>query len=75
MTVRNLLRGKGNFVPYVRSDSTIADVIELLEADDAGALVVTNDQRSILGIISERDVVRALQTHGRRSPGSSCRTS
>ena len=64
MTVHKLLRGKGNFVPYIRSDSTIADVIELLEADDAGALVVTNDQSSILGIISERDVVRAMRLHG-----------
>lgn len=64
MTVRQLLRGKGNFVPYVHSESTIADVIELLEADDAGALVVTNDQQTILGIISERDVVRALRTRG-----------
>lgn len=64
MTVRKLLRNKGNFVPFIRSDSTIADVLEILEADDAGALVVTDDQRTILGIISERDIVRALRTEG-----------
>lgn len=64
MTVRKLLQGKGNFVPFVRSDSSVGDAIELMEADEAGALVVTDDQRRIKGIVSERDVVRALSSHG-----------
>jgi len=65
MTVKNLLKGKGRFVPSVRSDSTINDVIDQLETDDAGALVVTDDDLEILGIISERDVVRGLKLKGR----------
>lgn len=64
MTVRKLLGSKGNFVPFVRPDSTIADVVEILEVDDAGALVVTRDERTIEGIITEKDVVRALRMHG-----------
>lgn len=64
MTVRKLIGSKGNFVPIIRSNSIIADVVEVLEADDTGALVVTDDERSILGIITERDVARALQRHG-----------
>jgi CBS domain-containing protein len=64
MSVRNLLGSKGNFVPIIRSNSTLADVVEILEADEAGALVVTDDERTILGLITERDVARALSTYG-----------
>lgn len=67
MTVQKLLGAKGNFVPIIRSNSTIADVVELLEADDAGALVVTDNEKTILGIITERDVARALRLHGAKT--------
>ena len=30
-----------------------------------GALVVTDDNKTILGIITERDIARGLKTHGR----------
>lgn len=64
MTIRRLLARKGKFVPTIRSDARIGDVVEQLELDDAGALVVTDDGRRILGIISERDIVRGLQQYG-----------
>jgi CBS domain-containing protein len=41
---------------------TIADVVDLLKEYSIGAVVVTSDGRSIVGIISERDVVRHLAT-------------
>lgn len=65
MSVRLLLKHKGNFVPIIRSDLTLNDVIEQLRIDDAGALVVTNDDRKMVGIITERDIARALQRFGR----------
>lgn len=65
MTVRRLLKGKGSFVPVIRSDLTLNDVINQLDIDDVGALVVTDDKRSILGIITERDIARGLKSHGR----------
>lgn len=68
MSVRKLLGSKGNFVPVIRSHSTIADVVEILEADDAGALVVTDDERTILGIVTEKDVARALRLHRENAP-------
>lgn len=64
MTVRKLLGSKGNFVPFIRPDSTIADAIEILRAGDTGALVVTEDEINIRGIITERDIVRSLSTNG-----------
>lgn len=44
---------------------SVAAVIDKLEVDKAGALVVTDDNHTILGIITERDIARALKTFGR----------
>jgi CBS domain-containing protein len=65
MTVRRLLKGKGSFVPVIRSDLTLNDVVDQLDLDNVGALVVTDDDKTILGIITERDIARGLKTHGR----------
>jgi CBS domain-containing protein len=65
MSVRRLLSGKGNFVPVIRSDLTLSDVIDQLQIDEAGALVVTDDNSAILGIVTERDIARGLKRYGR----------
>jgi CBS domain-containing protein len=65
MTVKLLLKHKGRFVPVIRSDLILNDVIEQLHIDAAGALVVTDDNQKILGIITERDIARGLQRFGR----------
>lgn len=64
MTIRNLLKSKGSYVPSIGSNATVRHVLEQLDLDDAGALVVTDDEEKILGIISERDIVRALKSQG-----------
>lgn len=65
MSVRRLLKGKGTFVPVIRSNLRLSDVIDQLEIDSVGALVVTDDDSKILGIITERDIARGLKSHGR----------
>ncbi len=65
MSVSRLLAGKGHDVPMIRSDTTLQDVIDKLELDNAGALVVTDDGSRILGIITERDIARGLKSYGR----------
>ena len=64
MTVERIMKSKGTYVPTVTPEAKIADVIDALEADDVGALVVSTDGDRIDGIISERDVVRGLQRFG-----------
>ena len=64
MTVRRILKRKGNYAATVPPDARIVDIIDALEAEDVGALVVSADGEHIDGIISERDVVRGLQRHG-----------
>jgi CBS domain-containing protein len=64
MTVERLLRTKGSAVVTIRPDATLADVTHELAAGNFGALVVSEDGRSVAGIISERDVVRTLAKEG-----------
>ena len=65
MSIQTLLKAKGRFVPIISSDVTMANVIDKLEVDKAGALVVTDDNHTILGVITERDIARGLKTFGR----------
>jgi len=64
MTVAAILKMKGNHVETTRPETTLYTVAWELKSRNIGALVVVGeDGASILGIISERDVVRALIEH------------
>ncbi len=64
MYVSEILKVKGNEIATVRSDSTIATAVGLLKLKGIGALVVSDDGATVAGILSERDIVRALADHG-----------
>ena len=63
MLVSQILRQKGDTVFTAAVSDTIAEVAQLLHARGVGALVVM-DAGLVAGIVSERDVVRQLHTHG-----------
>lgn len=64
MNVRSILDGKGSRVATVTPAASLADAAAELRDQKVGALVVSEDGRHLLGILSERDVVRAIATHG-----------
>ena len=64
MLVKDVLAHKGSAVATITPDSSIAQVVDALGQQHVGALVVSGDGQHIDGIISERDVVRALRTRG-----------
>jgi CBS domain-containing protein len=64
MTVERLLRIKGHEVVTIRPDASLADVAHKLSVGKFGALIVSDDGRSVQGIISERDLVRTLAENG-----------
>jgi CBS domain-containing protein len=66
MDVQGILRAKGAAVVTIRPDATIASLVQGLREERIGAMVVSDDGRSVLGIISERDVVRGLAERGAR---------
>ena len=63
MTVRDILRAKGsNEVYTISPDATIATLLDNLNELNVGAIIVLDsDDKSIVGIASERDLVRKLQ--------------
>ncbi|GAA5052169.1 CBS domain-containing protein [Thermocatellispora tengchongensis] len=64
MLIGTILRGKGTHVATVRPDATVTQLLSLLAEHNIGAVVVTDDAGAIVGIVSERDVVRRLNDHG-----------
>ena len=70
-TVAMLLEGKGDTVVTVRASDTIHDVVMLLKAKGIGAVVVTDQNGALQGILSERDIVRRMaETPGQTLPQS-----
>lgn len=63
MTVAAILRHKGSAVASVRPDQTVADIAGQLATRRIGALPVL-ESGALVGIISERDIMQALATHG-----------
>ena len=64
MKVSHLLETKGREVSTISQERSIADAVALLKERGIGALVVTGASPPLVGILSERDVVRALATSG-----------
>lgn len=62
MTIRvaNILDGKGNDVLTVTPESSVAALVKLLAEKRIGAVPVVDGSGKVKGIVSERDVVRAL---------------
>lgn len=64
MHVSTLLSAKGSAVVTVPSGASVTDVVGVLTDQRIGAAVVSDDGKHIAGIVSERDIVRALATTG-----------
>ena len=64
MKVADLLRVKGADVATISKDRSIADAVAMLKERRIGALVVTSVGTPLVGMFSERDVVRAVAQHG-----------
>ncbi|MBH0238978.1 CBS domain-containing protein [Methylobrevis albus] len=64
MSVKSILDLKGGEVTTGTIDMTIAQVAEVLTRNKIGALVITDLAGRVVGIISERDVVRVIATKG-----------
>src|SRR5215471_10554781 len=64
MTVNDILLQKGNQVLTIEPTATLAMAVQILAQRRIGALVVTGADHRIVGIISERDIVRVLDERG-----------
>lgn len=58
MNIKSILATKGANVVTIKPEQTVRDALSVLAKYNYGALVVADDNRKPIGIISERDVVR-----------------
>jgi len=64
MTVKAILSSKGRTVVTIEPTATIEDAIGTLTRHNIGALVVLGPEQRVIGVLSERDIVRALADQG-----------
>ena len=64
MTVEHILRSKGRSVVTIEPNRTLSEAAKLLSEQRIGAVLVCNASGPVLGIISERDIVRAVASRG-----------
>jgi CBS domain-containing protein len=64
MTVKAILSTKGSDVTTTEPTATLESGIGILAEREIGALVVLGADHQVIGILSERDIVRALAERG-----------
>lgn len=64
MRISDILRVKGDQVVTVTPETTVRELVTALVEHKIGAVIVSRDGTSIDGIVSERDIVRALAERG-----------
>ena len=77
MLVSQILKEKGDLVFTVSPHETVTQAAALLHQRKVGAMVVVNQNDAVVGILSERDVVRVVALDGPAGlnrPVSSCMT-
>ncbi len=64
MSVAQILAVKGRDVVTTQPHRTLGEIAEILQSRNIGAVVIADVQDNILGILSERDIVRAVGRGG-----------
>ncbi len=64
MRISDVLRRKGDMVATITPDATVRTLLAQLAEYSIGAMVVCDSDGALQGIVSERDVVRALHSGG-----------
>ncbi len=64
MLVSEIVNRKGKNVLTVKEDSIVFDTVKKLDETRSGAMLVTNDEDELVGIISERDVLYKCYNSG-----------
>ena len=66
MKVKDVLATKGSKVCLVKSKDSIRQAVSVLVAEKIGAALVHDDDGDIVGILTERDIMRAFHEYGRK---------
>lgn len=73
MQVREIMRGKSKSqLKYAKVSDTVEEVASRLRIENVGAVPIQNEDGHIVGMIAERDVVRAIADYGARALAMNC---
>ncbi|MDX6276242.1 MAG: hypothetical protein QOJ72_370 [Nocardioidaceae bacterium] len=62
MRVSDVLASKGSGAVFtIRPEASVRDLLDQLAEHNVGAMIVSDDGHTMLGIVSERDIVRKLR--------------
>jgi CBS domain-containing protein len=64
MNVASILKSKGRGVVTAKTEASLLEIAKLLEHHGIGCVVVEGDEGKVAGIVSERDLVRAIGRSG-----------
>ena len=67
MHVADILKAKGTDVVTTGPDETVAATVRLLNVKRIGAVVVCDAAGKVVGVISERDIIRGVAVNGARA--------
>src|ERR1017187_8970056 len=65
-TINEILHHKGNAIWAIAPDTTVFEAIQIMDAKNVGALLVTENEK-LVGLISERDYTRKVALKGKSS--------
>ncbi len=66
MTVGLVLRNKDKSIVSVEPNASVLEIAQIISSRRIGAVLVLDDKGGVSGIVSERDVVKALAAHAEK---------
>jgi len=63
-TARDILREKGGHMLTISSEATVYEAVSLMNQNRVGAILVVNESKQIVGIWTERDLMRRVVEPG-----------
>ncbi len=65
MLIETILKDKGGAVQTIPDTASLAEAANLLDQKRIGAVVAVDKNEALIGVLSERDIVRRFARHGR----------
>jgi len=67
MLIDTILKDKGNSVETISDTATLVEAANVLDQKRIGAIVAVDEAGGILGVLSERDIVRRFARNGEKT--------
>jgi CBS domain-containing protein len=67
VNIGQILKAKGRAVTTARPDATLLEIARKLAQKRIGAIVIVGDNGEVVGMLSERDMIRAIAEHGEKA--------